>query len=109
MYGIENIKKSLLVVINFAESLENKLEDGKLSWPERFGLIKDLKDLPEIIANYKELVEEIRNLDEVEKSQLLEFVRAELDLENDRVETAIEAVLSFLQSLSELKSSISPA
>lgn len=106
MYGIDKLKNALKVIINFGESFEAKLDDGKVSWVEGFGLIKDLKDFPQVIKDYKEIWQEIQDLDAVEKSELLEFVQAELDLQNDRVESLIEKCLAFAASANELVTEI---
>lgn len=92
MYGIEKLKEALLVLIKFSEALDKRLDDGKLSLVEGITLVPKLTKLPQIIADFESIKNEFLDLDEVEKAQISQFIKDELDLENDGVEALIESV-----------------
>lgn len=106
MQGIEKLSKVITGVIKLGMTLEDKLNDGKLTWVERFELIKELKFVPDAIINYRELVSEFRDLDFDEIEQLNDLIASELDLDNDRVEEVIENAIEVLTTLSKLTKSL---
>lgn len=107
MFGIEKLKEAALFTISFTEALDKRLEDGKMSFLETITLGAKLKDLPSIIRNGPEISQEYMDLDSSEKEELVEFIKEELELSNDRVEDLIENSLSVLASLSGLANQVS--
>lgn len=86
--GIENIKGLIVALLTVVDILDDIMSDGV-----------SLADLPQLtrlmpivddFRNTPEVVEELKDLDEDEQAELLEFVRAEVeaansDLEEDKV------------------------
>lgn len=93
--GIAKIKILLVFVITLGESFAKKMEDKKISLVEGFGLAMDLRPLPSIIRDRKEIAAEFLDLDPDEKKELIELVALELDLPNDEVELKIEQGFEF--------------
>jgi len=110
MYGTEKLKEALLVLIRFSDALDKRLDDGKLSLVEGITLVPKLTKLPQIIADFESIKNEFLDLDEIEKAEINQFIKDELDLVNDKVEDLIEsvfdlglAVASVVDKVRELK------
>ena len=101
-FGINNIKFAVIFIINFGESLNDKLEDKKLSWGERLQLIIDLRPLLEIIKNWRDMSDEIKDLDQEENRQIIDLVKLELDLPNEKAERYVIHSLNLLSALFNL-------
>ena len=63
--GIENLKLAIAFGSNLGESLDKKLDDGKIGIFEGINLIKNLKDIPKIIRNGKKIQDEFADLDQM--------------------------------------------
>ena len=99
MFGIAKLKILLVFVITLGESFAQKMADKKISLVEGFGLAMDLRPLPGIIRDRKELAQEFMDLDAGEKQELIDLVAFELDLTNDDIEKKIEQGFEFGISL----------
>ena len=104
--GIDILKKAVKVAIDFGEALDKKLADGKLTFIEAFQLIPDLRELPWAISNASIIKDELLDLTDLEKAELVQYIKDELDLENDKVESIIENAISALLALSVLAGSV---
>lgn len=100
--GIDRIKFALGFLINYSESLIKKLEDKKLTWSERVGLIIDLTPLMEIVKNRLELVEQLKDLDTDEFNELKNFAVVEFNINNEIAEKRVKKCLNVLSSIFEL-------
>lgn len=108
MLGIENLKKTLIAAINLAERIDkNYADDGKISFIEVLGIgAASFGDILRVIKNGSEIKKEFLDLDDNEKAELIQLVKDELDLNNDKVEGIVEKALEFLVSLEGLINSI---
>jgi len=106
--GIENLKTAILAAIKLAEKIEkNYVDDGKISLSEALGIgASSFTDVLKVIRLGSQIKEEVLNLDVSEKIELIELIKKELDLQNDKVENIIEKALDFLLGLSDLIESI---
>ena len=100
--GIENLKEVALFGINLAESVDKKLEDGKIGVFEGLDLLKDLKKLPKLIKAAPNAVDELKDLDADERKELVELVQKELDLRNDKVEQMVEKGIAAMANIAGL-------
>lgn len=110
--GIDTLKEITAWGISLAAQLDHALEDKKFRWHEAFGFVDELKELPELISKMDEAGAEFRDLDIVEKNQLVEFVADELELSNEWAEKITQnaldtaaAVYLNIKTFKELKSS----
>ena len=106
--GIENLKKAVIAAINLAEKIEkNYSDDGKISFVEALGIgASSFGDVLKVIRSGKQIKAEFLDLDSEEKTELINLVHNELDLENDKLEIIIEKSIDFLVGLEELISAI---
>jgi len=107
MLGIESLKKAAKAAVKFGVKLEDYLDDKKLSFmegvnlaistaPDAFALVQDASNIK---AEYLDLVDS-------ERQELVDYVVAELDLENDQIEEVVEKAFDFLVSIDELVQAI---
>jgi len=101
--GIEKIKEVTKDAIAFADKLEDKLADGRLSWTEGISLaVSTAPDVFEAAINAAEIKAEFQDLTADEKQELADYIADELDLENDKVEAVAEAAIDLLLALDNL-------
>lgn len=88
--GIEELKDVVKLGLDIGEALVDGIgiED-----------ISALFSLPEAIAGISNVPDEIADLDEAEKAELQEFVRAEFDIPNDQLEEFIESAIAVVLEL----------
>lgn len=109
-FGIDKLKEIAVDLADFGESLESKLEDGKLNWVEAIGLI--IEGAPKAfsyIDDAEQIKAEIRDLDGEELAELAAHVATELDLKADSIEKIIEAALLVLVALNNFRLAIKEA
>lgn len=99
-YGIEQLKKSAIVVCGIINAVDDALEDRKVSAGE--GIKIGIKSLP-LIGIIKKLPEaklEFNDLDEAERADLVACIEKEFDLRNDVAEQYAEQAMAALLQLS---------
>ncbi len=99
--GIENLKIGIVAVINLGERIEKGLnDDGKITFAESLGIgTASFPDFIKVVKNGRKIKDEFLDLDADEKIELVNFVKSELDLINDKVEEIIEKALDVIVSL----------
>lgn len=103
MAGIENLKVAVLASVNFAEAIDKKMDDGKITLLEALSAgVGSFGDIVKVIKSGKAIAEEFKDLDSDERTELSEYVAEELDLSNDKVEAIVEKSVSFLLSIDEM-------
>ena len=108
--GIEKIKNAAKAVIRFGNKLEDVLADGKVTFIEGITLaIGTAPDAFEVAQDAKEIKAEFKDLDDVERKVLVDYVVEELDLESEKVEDIAEAGFEFLLALDNFRRAIRDA
>jgi len=98
----KELKDALLVFINLGEGIEDKLEDGKITFIEYMALVPKAFGIIQVIKNGEILADQIKNLTEDGREDLKQFVATELDLDNDKLEEIIEMVFVTILTLLEV-------
>jgi len=107
MAGIEKIKNALEAVIKFGVRLEDDLEDGKITFAEAISTaVAIAPDAFEVAKDAKEIYAEFEDLDDAERTDLVDFFIIELDLDADKVEEIAEAGFEFLLALDNLRRAV---
>lgn len=83
---IANVKK----IIALGMTLEDALEDNKITLDEWGKLAWKGAGLGSILKDWDELAEEINDLDEQEMETIVKTISEELDLDNDHLEEILE-------------------
>lgn len=95
MLGIDNLKPALVGTAKLFMDIREKAKDG-LTASEGISIAIGNSATLLAFAEFKEIVNEARDLDATEAQELRDAFAAEFDLENDQVEEKIEATLAFL-------------
>lgn len=108
MIGIENLKIAVVAVINLGEKIEKNLaDDGKISLAEALSVgAGSFGDVIRLIKSGNAIKQEFIDLDDQERIELVDLVKEELDLNNDKVEIIIEKAVELLVNLEDLISTI---
>lgn len=92
--GIENIKKSFTETLSLVEKV-NDLRKS-FNW-RKVGLLGlELAEFNAKIDTYREAIKEANDLDEQESKQLDVFFKDKVDLQNKKIEVAVEDGLSLI-------------
>lgn len=90
--GIDNLKKAAKLLVSFGKEIETAAKGG-FQITDLFGFIDEISQIPEIINNKTAILEEFKDLTAEERSELLEYVKIELVLEDKNLENIIETAL----------------
>lgn len=105
--GIEKLSEAIVATISLGEKIEKKLDDGKLSIMEAVQVaVGSFASVVSVAKSAKDIKAEIEDLDGAEKIALVELIEKELDLENEKLEAAIEAAVDFLLTIDVLVNSV---
>lgn len=98
--GITNIKIVLLAIAE-ASGVVDKVTNHGTTWMEKLAglmqLVPVLAGLP--VVSLKALQDEVSDLDDIEKAELIAAFKARFDLADDKLEQAIVATLAILGKL----------
>ena len=90
--GIENLKEACITLINTGEKFDQALEDGKVTGMEALTItVSSASGFIGIAKKGKAILAEFKDLDDDERTELLNYVALELDLRSDYIEKKIEA------------------
>jgi len=93
-YGIEGLKK----LIHFGCSLMKQAfvsgADG-WSWKDAFSFIDEAAEIPGVAKTLPEVAKEVADLDATERQEIYDYLVAEFDIPNDRLEAVVEKALGF--------------
>ena len=101
MLGIVKIKEALHVGITIGLKVADAWEDGKVSLGEGVGIALKAVKIWGIAKDAKEIYAEFKDLDEVEKEELIAYFVDEFDLENDSIEYIIEQAFALIIQMSD--------
>ena len=92
-YGIQETKDMLKFIIGIGEAVDISLVDGKIDMQDIGNLMGPMMLAPAAFDNVAMLPKEIKDLDPTEAQELFDFVEAEFDIANDKIEIAIKKSL----------------
>ena len=91
--GTENLKRAVKFVIDFTTQVA---ATKKFRFTTIFSFIDDLLELGGVITTWKDVIAEFKDLDDVEKQAIYEYVKQEFDIPNDQVEAFVEDAFQWL-------------
>lgn len=99
--GTDLIKKAIGVGMAVAQGINNALaDDNKISFWEGLGLAGKVFPIAEVINSRKDLIDELKDLDEAEKMELVEWAKKQYSIPNEKAEiTVIKALQLFVNVL----------
>lgn len=95
MYGIENLKKLVKFACGLTKQISVAMEDGKFTFNESFGFIDEILEIPGVVKSFPAIKDEITELSPEERQELYDYIKAEFDIPNDRIEVFVENSLLF--------------
>lgn len=99
--GVENLKKVLAALVAVGMKVEQVTEDGFQVLSDSLSLLPNVIDLVLLIKNGKDAWLEYNDLDDIERDEVLAFIKEKFDLEDDQVEDIIETGLDLIFSAGE--------
>lgn len=100
--NITHLKNAVVFAATLVNSIYEKLEDGKLKFFEGLQLALQLSQVNEIIKNAALIKAEYQDLDESERLQLVDAVKDELNLPNEKAERITEYSFELLTLISSM-------
>lgn len=98
-YGIKETKELLAFMIDFGEAMDKSLEDKKLSVVDAMNFAGVFMAMPAAFEGIGLVPKELKDMDDVERAELVKYVEEELDLASDKTEEKIEDALKLASSI----------
>ena len=99
--GIEILKKAVKTGLNLGHQIVTAGEDG-FQWTDAFGFIDDVQAVAGVVKDGKEIVAELKDLTDEERTELYDYIQNEFDIPDDKIEGVIEDSLAISFSIVSL-------
>ena len=96
-YGIGTIKQVLHTILAARTELQTDLADGRVSRLEGLGLIDNGRDFAKLATSWRQIANEVKDLDESEKEEIATYLVAERLVTN--ADTQIKWAIDMLMQL----------
>lgn len=93
MSGIKELGEVVKFICAVSNAIGEAAKDGEISLGDAAHLVPLLYRLPSAVDGMADIPEEAKDLSQDELDELVKMVKDELDLPNDKVETAVESAL----------------
>jgi hypothetical protein len=98
MAGIQETKEVMVFGVGMAMAIDESTKDG-FQWTDIFNLVPPLTELPVALEGINDVPEEIKDMDDNERKELIEAIN-DLDFASDRSEeVAKQALRAGLENL----------
>ena len=95
MPGTTELKELLTFAFRLAKAVDDSLEDGKVNFVlDAPKFLPALMAAPKAFAGMNLVLLELEDLDDSEHAELMEWVKKEFDLRDDRLEASIEEAVN---------------
>lgn len=98
--GVINVKVVLTILITFLVDLFQVFRKG--NWMQLVNTIFNLIRFGNIVVIAKDAFAEFKDIDATESREVVNHIKAELDLDNDEVEAAIESAIELIPEVYDL-------
>lgn len=95
MLGTEKLKVAVKLGVALFNQAKASTEDG-FQVMDIFGFVDELSQLPEVIKSAADMKAELNDLDMNERQEILDLVKSELKVENERAEEIVVAALDLV-------------
>jgi hypothetical protein len=99
---IKDTKELVKFVIELVNAIDTSLEDGKFSLTDVAQFLKPMLSAPNAFNDIKNVSLEIKDLSEVEKVELKEYMKNELKIKSEKIEMVVEHSFSIALELATL-------
>lgn len=97
--GIDLVKDLAKVVVDIAEQTEKTLEDGQIQLTELVGFFDEGMSLMKLFSKKTAIMEQLKDIDSVERKELIEYIKAEYNSTNEKAEMVVAMVLDIIEEL----------
>lgn len=101
-HGLKETKELVRFVLSLAEATVGSLDDGKIGLTDAMRFFGCLKLAGPALKGLADMKDEIMDLSENEKQELIKFINDEFDLKNDMIEKIVEQSLAGLICLVDI-------
>ena len=95
MLGTDKLKVAVKLGVALFNQAKTSTEDG-FQVMDIFGFVDELSQLPEVIKSAADMKAELNDLDMNERQEILDLVKAELKVENEKAEEIVVAALDLV-------------
>lgn len=99
---LKDTKELVKFVIGLGEAVDKSLADGRISIGDLRHFMNPLMDAGDAFSDISNIPAELKDMTQEESQELLEYIRKEFDIENDKIEKVIENSLQILVKLYEV-------
>lgn len=89
--GIENIKEVLKFMCELVNGVVKSLEDDHFNFADAINFYGAAKAIPAMIKDIDQVPGELMDLTDEEQQELIEYVKTEFDIPEDKVEKFVES------------------
>lgn len=100
--GIDETMDVVDAAVSLANAIIDSYSDGKLTVSDIFNFIKPFTKLPKAISGIDQVPSELDDLQEAELQRLIDFVQAELDVDDLKAKLIVQKSLEAIYGLYEL-------
>lgn len=100
MAEIKELKEAVEFFVAFADAVDESLEGG-LNWQDVFNLVPAMTKLPAAISGAEEIPEELYDLDDAERKEIVDAIEA-MDFGSDISEEIAEQSLVLVLEIGKL-------
>jgi hypothetical protein len=99
--GIEETKGLVLFCAKLANAIDSSLEDGKIGFTDIGNLWAPITKVKEAFEGIKLVPSELLDLSEEEEAELVDAIKTELDISNDKAELIAEEAIRMAFSIAQ--------
>ena len=89
---MKETKDVIALGTSLIKAIEKSYADGKLTWVDFPNFNEVLTKIGPAVIGSNRVIDEIRQMTEAQKKDLIEFTKKEFDLGNDKVESIVESI-----------------
>jgi hypothetical protein len=97
--GIDNLKKLVKFSLDLSEQVVESTKDGWNWLTDPFSFLDELSQVPGVAKSWPAIKAELADLSPAERTELLEYIKSEFDIPDDKVEIFVENALQQAASL----------
>lgn len=106
--GVENLKKVLAFVLRLSNKVDEVTQDG-IQWTDVLSLLPNLVESVGVLKVGKTAWAEFNDLDDLERDDVLGYVKNEFDIADEKLEGVVESAFEFIFAAGDLVEKVKDA
>lgn len=99
---VQNIKEVVLFLCRLTDGIVKSAPDGFSVWKDWGNFIDAGKALIPAIKDFRQIPKEYADMDEAERAEIVQMVKDEFDIPNDKIEVFVEKAFKVGLELADL-------